>query len=132
MCEERKRSCHQIVALIKDIYYSLTFISYLYWMQQWESCFLFFSNKSCWHQNSLQYSSIISLTNFIASTPWQAYFGLGKLDFGLGKLDFWLGNPILDFNPILDLATKSWTKIPLIRIYQFKFAVSIIALNYTF
>ena len=65
-------------------------------------------------------------------TPWQAYFGLGKLDFGLG-------NPILDWqpnlglgNPILDLATQSWTKIPLIRIYQFKFVISIITLNCTF
>ena len=93
------------------------------------------------------------------TTPWQAYFGLGKfefglgkldfglgkLDFGLGKLDFGLGNPILDWqpdlglatrswtgNPILDLATQSWTKIPLIRIYQFKFVDSIITLNCTF
>ena len=79
-------------------------------------------------------------------TPWQAYFvfgkfdfglgkfdfGLGKFDFGLGKLDFGLGNPILDWQPDLGLATQSWTKIPLIRIYQFKFVVSIITLNYTF
>ena len=28
------------------------------------------------------------------TTPWQAYFVLGKLDFGLGKFDFVLGNPI--------------------------------------
>ena len=73
------------------------------------------------------------------TTPWQAYFvlgkldfGLGKLDFGLGKLDFVLGNPILDWQPDLGLETQSWTKIPLIRIYQFKFVVSIITLNYTF
>ena len=59
------------------------------------------------------------------TTPWQAYFGLGKLDFGLGS-------PILDWQPDLGLATQSWTKIPLIRIYQFKFVVSIITLNCTF
>ena len=74
------------------------------------------------------------------TTPWQAYFGLGKFEFGLGKLDFGLGK--LDFglgkldfglgNPILDLATQSWIKIPLIRIYQFKLVVSIITLNCTF
>ena len=91
------------------------------------------------------------LKNYI-TTPWQAYFGLGKFefglgkfDFGLGKLDFGLGNPILDWqpdlglatrswtgNPILDLATQSWTKIPLIKIYLFKIVVSIITLNCTF
>ena len=37
------------------------------------------------------------------TTPWQAYFGLGKLDFGLGRLDFGLGNPILDWQPNLEL-----------------------------
>ena len=32
----------------------------------------------------------------------------------------------------LYLATQSWTENPLMRIYQFKFEVSIITLNYTF
>ena len=32
----------------------------------------------------------------------------------------------------LYLATQSWTCNPIIRIYQFKFEVSIITLNYTF
>ena len=59
-------------------------------------------------------------------------FVLGKLDFGLGKFDLVLGNSILDWQPDLGLATQSWTKIPLIRIYQFKFVISIITLNYTF
>ena len=77
--------------------------------------------------SNLRYRVSIEVT-----TPWQAYFVLGKFDFGLGKLDFGLGNPILDWQPNLGLATQSWTIIPLIRIYQFKFVVSIITLNYTF
>ena len=99
------------------------------------------------YQNNFDYDRItqVIFKVFNITTPWQAYFGLGKFDFGLGKLDFGLGNPILDWqldlglatrswtgNPILDLATQSWTKIPLIRIYQFKFVVSIITLNCTF
>ena len=62
------------------------------------------------------------------TTPWQAYFVLGKLDFGLGKTLDLASLTLLGKH----LATQSWTKIPLIRIYQFKFVVSIITLNYTF
>ena len=72
-------------------------------------------------------------------TPWQAYFilgsldfVLGKFDFGLSKLDFVLGNPISDWQPDIGLATQSWTKNLLIRIYHLKFVVTIITLNYTF
>ena len=75
---------------------------------------------------------------------WQVRLWTWQPNLGLATWS-WTGNLILDWQPdlglatrswtgnsILDLTTQSWTKIPLIRIYQFKFVVSIITLNYTF